>query len=124
MAFQSARIPITTAADGSATVYSPAFVGLLHALIYLPGSSGIATGATVTVTEDATGIALWSKSSAGTTTLAVLPRGATQGIANAGLVYASTDIVADRLPVISRVKVVIASGGNAKSGAIIVVWEE
>lgn len=124
MAFRHEYIPITTNASGAATVYSSPFVGLLHALIYLPGSSGIDTGATVTVTDDATGYALWSKSNAGTSTLTRMPRGATVGITDTALVYAGTDAVADRLPVVSRVKVVIASGGNTKSGAIVVVWEE
>lgn len=118
------RIPITTNGSGAATVYSSAFCGLVHALIYMPGSSGIDTGATVTVTEDATGIAIWAKSSAGTSTLNVLPRGATVGVTNTALVYAGTDPVADRIAVVSRVKVVIASGGSTKSGAIGVVWDD
>lgn len=122
--FRAQRLDITTSSGGAATVYSEPFVGLLHAVIYMPGSSGIDTGATVTLTDDVTGHALWSKSSAGTSTLSRLPRGATVGITDTALVYASTDAVADRLPVTSRVKVVIASGGSAKSGAVVIVWEE
>lgn len=123
--FRYDRISITTAADGSATVYSAPFVGLLHALVYLPGASGLDTGADLTITDEATGHALVTVTNGGTSTVVIMPRGATASTANAASLYAAGGAaVNDRLPVVGRVKIVVASGGNAKSGAIVVVWEE
>lgn len=122
MAIHKERITITTAADGSATVYSSAICGLLHALIYVPGT--IDTGAGLTITDDVTGHALFADTSMGTSTLYKMPRGATQSVTDTGLVYAGTDIVADRIAIVGRVKAVMASGGNAKTGYLYVVWED
>ena len=119
---QFERVPFTTDASGDATVYSKPVVGLLHAIRYEYDDA--ATGASITITDDSTGIALLTITSAGTSSTTHLPRGATVSTSNAAALYASGgEAVNDRLPTAGAVKIVVASGGDAKAGAIVLVWE-
>lgn len=118
-----AVIPLSTDADGAATAYSPAFVGILHELIYVPGT--LDTGAGLTITEEASGAAILTISSAGTSILRKAPRVPTVDASNSASLYAATgEPVEDRMAVFSRVKVVVASGGTSVAGKLIVIWEE
>lgn len=117
------RVTFTTDASGDDTVYSRPFVGLLHAVRYeyIDGD----TGADFTITDEATGIALLTVTNAGTASLTIMPRGATVGTTNAASLYAGAGTaVEDRLPVCGRIKTVVAQGGNAKTGALVFVWDE
>lgn len=108
---------ITTTAGGAATVYSAPLTGLLHALTYAPGT--LDTGADLTITDEATGAALLTVSNAGTSGVTWMPRGATVDTSNAASLYAAGgEPVEDRLPVVGRVKCVVAQGGNAKTGTL------
>lgn len=120
---RSERVAFTTNGDGDATVYSGPIRGYLHALRYVYGDA--ATGADFTITDDATGIALLTVTNAGTSSTTHMPRGATVTTANAAALYASGGTaVNDRIPIVGRVKLVVAEGGATKTGTLVVIWEE
>ena len=110
-------ISFTTAADGSASVKGAVIIGKLYAIEYRPGTT--ATGATVTVTcESDSTKPLLTKASAGTANSWYYPREVGHAVANAAAI---TDVYE---PILSGVpKVVIASGGDAKSGKVILYYE-
>lgn len=112
-------IPITTAADGSATAYSPYFSGFIAAIQYV--KTDFADGVDFTITADVTGesiLALTDQNTAGIWR----PRAATHSTAGVASLYAAAGTaVNDRIALArDRVKVVIAQGGNAKTGTIVV----
>lgn len=110
-------LDITTAADGSATVNSAQNIfGIVHAILYKPGT--IDTGATITVTSQ--GIfanPLLTKASAGTADTMFYPRAFTNAVADGA---AQTDVT---LPVINgSPRVVVASGGSGGVGKVIIYY--
>lgn len=130
------HIPVTTASDGSATVYAPsdastlahggtgqAINGRILAIRYV--KNNFDNGHGITVTLEGTGEAVLTKTSLDATAT-FYPRvgvnGAEDGAAatldgtrlNRDYVHAAHD----------RVKIVVASGGNAKTGTYIVVVGE
>ena len=123
-------IPYTTSAGGAATVYNDgsslpnrAIVGVLKAVHYLPGTTD--TGATVTVTcEGAYSHTLVAKATAGTANTFFHPRELTHNPADGATLTGTAG--GDRAePVLDGyLKVVIASGGNTTSGAVIVYYDE
>jgi hypothetical protein len=118
-------VSFTTAADGSASALasSGAVFGKLYALLYMPTS--IDTGATVTVTCEGLGTKpILTKASAGTANLWFYPRDLVHAVADGAALTGSAG--GDRaLPIFAGVlKVVIASGGNVKTGKVIAYFEE
>lgn len=112
-------IPVTTAADGSATVYSPAVTGRILAVGYV--KTDFTDGVDVTVTLEATGQAVltWTNVNA---SVVVYPRVPVQDEAGADATSDGTRKL--REPVVAvndRVKFVVAAGGNAKIGTFYVV---
>lgn len=118
----------TTDSGGAATAYADgkstpnqAVVGELCGLQYVPGS--IDTGATVTLTcENTTGgtHTLWNKATVGTSNLFIHPRELTHNPADGAALTGTAG--GDRAePIVDGyLKVVIASGGDTKSGAVLV----
>ena len=116
-------IHLTTNASGAATAYSEAFTGMIEQLLYVPGT--LDTGAGLTITDEATGLAIVTVSSAGTSALRISPRAATVDASNAASLYAeSGEAVETRMAVVGRVKVVVASGGDTATGRLYVVWSD
>lgn len=118
-------LKITTAADGSATVKGFAVLGELYAIAYQPGT--IDTGATVTITCDGpNGSAkpLLTKASAGTSNLWFYPRDIVHAVADGSALTGTAG--GDRAcPILAGVpKVVIASGGDTKTGYVILYYED
>ena len=112
------RVPVTTAADGSATVYTPRLAGKLCQIEYVKdGSNGFANGVDFAITGEATGIGLWTESDVNASAVRA-PRQATHSQVGAAALYASGGVaVQDKIALASdRVKIVIAQGGNAKVG--------
>jgi hypothetical protein len=112
---QRFEVTVTTAADGSATVYSPTVGGLLSQIRYV--KSDFADGSTFTITAEATGETLWAESAVNASATRA-PRQATHSTAGVAALYAgSGTAVNDKIGISNdRIKIVIASGGNAKSG--------
>ncbi len=110
------RFPVSvlTAADGSATVYSDPVNGLLSHIRYV--KTDFADGSTFTITSEETGETLWSETGVNASASRA-PRQAVHSTAGAAALYASGGVaVLDKIPVSGRIKIVIASGGNAKTG--------
>jgi len=109
------RVPITTAADGSATAYTPRLAGELKAIHYV--KTDFADGVDFTITSEATGQSLWTDTNINASEV-VSPRAPTHDQAGAALLYAAGGAaVADTIGLANdRIKIVIAAGGNAKSG--------
>jgi hypothetical protein len=109
-------ISVTTAADGSATAYSPVLNGDILAVQYV--KDDFADTADFTITTETTAQNVWVDTNI-TASETVYPMVATNGTDGAALSGAGT--LMGRIPVADeRVKIVIAQGGNAKSGAFYV----
>lgn len=112
-------VSVTTAADGSATAYSePIDYGQLSQVRYI--KTDFADGSTITITAEATGETLWVESNVNASATRA-PRQATHSTAGAvSLFAAGGTAVTDKITVASdRIKIVIASGGNTKTGTFI-----
>lgn len=107
---------VTTDASGDATAYTDPVNGYLSQIRYVkPGSGGYADTVDFTITSDETGETLWAQENV-TASATVAPRQAVHSTAGVGLVYASTDVVPDKIAVTGRIKIVIANGGNGGVG--------
>jgi hypothetical protein len=118
-------VSFTTAANGGATALAPsgALFGKLYAVLYMPTS--IDTGATVTITCEGLGTKpVLTKASAGTANLWFYPRDLVHAVADGAALTGTSGGDRD-LPILAGViKVVIASGGDTKTGKVIVYFEE
>lgn len=119
---QRIAVAVETAADGSATVYSPAFTGKLSAIHYV--KSTFADGVDFTITAEATGESLWAESDVNASATRA-PRQATHTTAGVAALYAGGGAaVLDKIAIADdRAKIVIASGGDTKAGTFIFVVE-
>ncbi len=109
-------VNVVTAADGTATAYSSYLSGKIHSIHYL--KTDFADGVDFTITADRTGETLWTESNVNAATVRY-PRAATHSTVGVASLYASggTAVQAPVAMAADRVKIVIAQGGNAKSGA-------
>lgn len=109
------KVTVTTAADGTATAYTPRLSGKLCAVHYV--KTDFADGVDFTITSEATGQSLWTDTNINASEI-VQPRAPTHDQSGAALLYAAGGAaVADRIALGNdRVKIVIAQGGNAKVG--------
>jgi hypothetical protein len=115
-------VTVTTAADGSATAYSPNITGKISQIRYV--KTDFDNGSTITLSAEATGETIWTEASVNASATRA-PRQATHSTAGAAALYASGG-VAVNAPIImanDRVKIVIASGGNAKTGTFHILVE-
>lgn len=113
------KVTVTTAADGSATAYSPRISGKVHAITYeKPGANSYADGVDFTITAETTGEGLWTELNVNATATRY-PRAPTHTQAGvASLFAAGGTAVQDKVALGNdRVKIVLAAGGNAKVGA-------
>jgi hypothetical protein len=107
-------VNITTAADGSAESYSPALSGRLINIIYT--KDDFAAGVDFTITAESSGINLWTESDVNSSKT-VAPRQPTHSQAGVEQDTAGDVLLGDIYLAQERVKIVIAQGGNAKSGS-------
>jgi len=120
------KVPVTTAADGSATAYTPRIAGKLHSIQYVKdGSNGFADGVDFTITAEVTGESVLAKSDVNASAV-FYPRAPTHSQVGAANLYASGGTaVSDKIGLASdRIKIVVASGGNAKVGVFHVLVDE
>ena len=115
-------ITVTTAADGSATAYSPTVTGKLSQIRYV--KTDYSDGSTFTITSEATGETLWTETAVNASATRA-PRQATHSTAGAAALYAAAGTaVNDKIALAAdRVKIVIANGGATKTGVFHVVVE-
>lgn len=119
---QRFAVAVTTAADGSATAYSPTLSGVLSQIRYV--KTDFADGVDFTITAEATGETLWTESDVNASATRA-PRQATHSSAGAAALFAAGGVaVQDKIALaLDRVKIVIASGGNTKTGTFHLVFE-
>lgn len=108
-------LTVTTAADGTVTARSPFISGELHAIHYV--KTDYADGVDFTITDDTTGETLWTEENVNASTVRY-PRAATHSNAGAAALYAAGGTAVQVRPALGRtkVKIVLAQGGNAKVG--------
>lgn len=111
-------VSVTTDDMGDATEYSVPVNGLLDRIDYV--KSSFADGVDFTITEDETGLQLWAESNVNASASRA-PRQATHSTAGAAALYAAGGAaVNDRIAIAGKIKIVVASGGDTKSGQFIV----
>ena len=116
-------VSVTTASDGSATAYSPYISGKIHAIHYV--KTDFTDGVDFTITAEATAETIWTEANVNAAK-ACFPRGANHSNAGVAALYASGGVaVNDKIALgRDRVKIAIASGGNAKTGAFHILVED
>lgn len=119
---QRVAVTVTTIADGSATAYSEVVTGKLSQIRYV--KTDFADGSTFTITSEATGETLWTESAVNASATRA-PRQATHSTAGAASLYAAGgQAVNDKIGLaLDRIKVVIASGGDTKTGTFFIILE-
>lgn len=120
------KVAVTTAADGTATAYSPRVAGKIHSIQYVKdGTNGFANGVDFTITAEATGENIWTESDVNASAVRY-PRAATHSQAGVASLYAAggTAVQATIGLASDRVKIAVAQGGNAKVGVFHVLVDE
>lgn len=123
MTIRRFEVTVTTASDGSATAYSPYLSGYIHSIQYV--KTDFADGVDFTITAEANGQAIWSESDVNAA-VTKAPRLATHTVAGAAALYASGGVaVLDRIALSrDRVKIVLAQGGNVKTGKFVIMVDD
>lgn len=117
------ELNIVTDGSGDAVAYTPVVTGKLINIIYTkPGSNPYAAGVDFTITAENSGLNLWTQSDVNASAT-VAPRQPTHDNAGAASLYAATgEPVEDNYVLANeRVKIVIAQGGDTKTGNFKVV---
>lgn len=113
---QKIIVSATTNADGAATSYTSApLTGELVNIIYT--KSTFADGVDFTITGEDSGLTLWAEENVNASKT-VAPRQATHSTAGVAALYAGsgTAVNAPLVLATERIKVVVAAGGDTKSG--------
>lgn len=108
-------VSVTTAANGSATAYSEPVDGFLSQIRYV--KTDFANGVDFTITAEATGETLWAENNVDASATRA-PRQATHDTAGVASLYAvgGEPVEAPIALARDRIKIVIASGGDTKTG--------
>ena len=116
-------VPVTTAADGTATVFSPFLSGQVMHITYV--KANYTDGVDFTITTEATGQTVWAQLNVNTS-VTVYPRVATVTTAGVAALYAAGGVaVNDRIAIgRDRIIIVLAQGGNATTGVFHIVMME
>lgn len=110
------KVTVTTAADGSATAYTPRVTGEIAQVEYV--KNNFDNGVDIAVTGEATGINIWTQADVNASAV-VAPRQPSHSQAGVASLYAAAGTAVQAPICLSndRVKLTIAQGGNAKTGA-------
>lgn len=112
-------VTVTVDASGNATAYTGQVTGFVRAIRYVTdGTSPLDTGGDVTITADASGLPILTITNIGTSAASYAPQQAVVSVANAAALYAAAGTaVTAPIPVSAeRIKLVVAQGGDAKTG--------
>ncbi len=117
MALRRFVVPITVDASGDAEVYTPALYGHLVSLRYV--KDDFTDGVDFVCTLETTGETVWSEENVNASATRY-PRAATHSTAGAASLYAAGGTAVNGMIGIGgdRIKIVVASAGNATSGTI------
>lgn len=112
-------VSATTASDGTVTAYSPFLSGYIHEIHYI--KTDYADGVDFTITAEATGETIWTQSDVNAAVVKA-PRQAAHSTVGVAATLDGTRPLLDRIALgRDRVKIVLAQGGNAKTGAFHIV---
>lgn len=117
-------VSITTDASGDDTEFTGVVTGCVSAVRYVPdGTSPLATGADLDITGEITGIVVSNQDNIGTSAFTVAPRQATHGVDGTAALYAAAGTAVNTPVCVAneRLKVVIAQGGDTKSGVFYIL---
>lgn len=116
-------VTVITASDGSATQYSPVVSGRLTAIHYV--KTDYANTVDFTITSEAVGETLWAESNVSASATR-RPRAATHATDGTAALYAAGGTAVQDLIRLSRdrVKIVLAQGGDTKTGVFHIVIED
>lgn len=116
MALRRFVVTATTDASGDAEVYSPYLSGKLVSITYV--KTDYDDGVDFAITAEATGETLWAEDDVNATATRY-PRAPTHSTAGVAAVYAAGGTAVNDKPTLGRdrVKIVVASGGDTKTGA-------
>lgn len=119
MGVRKFTVPATTDSSGDATVYSPYLSGHLESIQYV--KTDFADGVDFTITSDVAGESLWVDTNINAAEV-VRPRAATHTNAGAAALYAAGGTpVQDKFALSrDRVKIVVGSGGDTKTGSFVI----
>lgn len=123
MALRKFIVSVTTAADGTATAYSPYLSGYLHQIQYV--KTNYTDGVDFTITADLTGETIWTEANVNASVVKA-PRQAIHTTAGVAALYAAGGTaVNDRIGLSrDRVKIVLAQGGNATTGSFTIIIDD
>mgnify|MGYP005818567557 FL=1 len=112
-------VALTTDSSGDATAYTPIVSGRVVTLVYT--KTDFDNGVDFTITGDSSGETIWTESNVNAAKT-VRPRVATHDTAGVASLYAAAGEPVETPVVVAneRIKVVIAQGGNVKTGKITV----
>jgi hypothetical protein len=112
-------VSLTTDASGDATGYTSTVTGRILSIRYV--KTDFADTVDFTITLEATGETVWTEENV-TASKTVAPRQATHSTAGVAALYAATFAVNDYVVAAQdRVKIVIANGGDTKTGTFHVI---
>ena len=118
---QKYAVKVTTAADGSATAYFERITGLIHEISYV--KTDFAAGVDFTITTETGGKTVWTESNVNASATR-MPRQPAHSTAGVAATYDGTVPVLDKIGVVAeRIKVVIAQGGDTKTGTFYLLVE-
>lgn len=123
MGVRKFTVPVTTNGSGAATAYSPYLSGYISSVQYV--KTDFADGVDFTITAEATGENIWTDTNVNAAEV-VRPRAPTHSTAGVAALYAAGGTaVNDRIALgRDRVKIVIASGGDTKTGTFVITVED
>jgi hypothetical protein len=113
-------VSLTTDGDGAATGYTPEVTGVVRSISYV--KTDFADGVDFTITSDITLQTIWTESNVNAAKT-VCPKQATHTTVGVAALYAGggSAVLADVVVANERIKIVIAAGGDTKTGAFHVV---
>lgn len=115
-------VAIVTNGSGDGTGYTNYFSGLISSVQYV--KTNFADGVDFTITLDATGETIWADTDVNASEV-VRPRAATHTTAGVAALYAASGAVNDHIAAgRDRVKIVVGSGGDTKTGTFVITVEE
>ena len=117
---QRHTVTVTTDSGGDATAYTPVATGRIQTIVYV--KDDYAAGVDFTITVEGTAEGLWTESDVNASATRA-PRQPTHDAVGAASLYAAAgEPVEDHVAIANdRVKIVVAQGGDTKSGTFHVV---
>lgn len=123
MAIRKHTVTLVTNGSGAATGYTGYLSGYVESIQYV--KTDYANGVDFAITADATGEGIWTESDVNSAVIKH-PRAATHSTAGVAALYAgSGTAVNDRIALgRDRVKIVLAQGGDTKTGTFVITMSD